>query len=114
MMISQYKVKHLLSSPGRAKQQNMGAQSAKGDYLLILHADSYFINLNDLKSSLEMFYKMQEKNLNNILGGHFKINFITNNTRKGLFLEFLELKTTLNKVGSKIWAVEVLAGGSAS
>lgn len=93
-------IKYFLSPPGRAKQQNMGAQNAEGKFLLFLHADSSFSDLNQLVVSLEQFFEMQERNTEKIMGGHFKINFLLDNlnNKKGFFYRFLELKTSLDRV----------------
>jgi rSAM/selenodomain-associated transferase 2 len=76
--------KTVISSPGRAAQMNAGAQSAEGDLLLFLHADS----LISKEGYLSMLRVMDNEH---IAGGAFGLKIDSNSS----VLKFIAFSATL-------------------
>ena len=81
--------------PGRGKQLNNGAQYAKGEYFLFLHADSGIENKFQLKDSLDFIKGLSEPS-----AGHFKLNFFCDDPKVKKFLSFFEWKSSYNRDGT--------------
>ena len=81
--------------PGRGKQLNNGAQYAKGEYFLFLHADSGIENKFQLKDSLDFIKGLSEPS-----AGHFKLNFSCDDPKVKKFLSFFEWKSSYNRDGT--------------
>tara|TARA_B100000674_G_C37902916_1_gene944645 strand:- start:464 stop:1474 length:1011 start_codon:yes stop_codon:yes gene_type:complete len=81
--------------PGRGKQLNKGAQCAKGEYFLFLHADSGIENKFQLKDSLDFIKGLSEPS-----AGHFKLNFFCDDPKVKKFLSFFEWKSSYNRDGT--------------
>ena len=81
--------------PGRGKQLNKGAQYAKGEYFLFLHADSGIENKFQLKDSLDFIKGLPEPS-----AGHFKLNFFCDDLKVKKFLSFFEWKSSYNRDGT--------------
>ena len=92
---AEYGARVLHSKRGRGLQQNVGAASATGEYLLFLHADSRLEHDDQLSMSLSWI-----KNAEKRTAGHFCLRFETDNPSIQERLRVFEYKTQLNRDGT--------------
>jgi len=85
---------------GRGKQMNAGAQAAKGDLILFLHADSELSANNLLNSAIQQFNKVVAESENDRIAGHFSLLFNRTMNTHRLAYRFYQAKTMLNRLGT--------------
>ncbi len=90
----------LRTGPGRGRQLNAGAQRARGDSLLFLHADSRLTDHRQLRCALERLSAQQKARQSDALAGRFALRFDIPADDHHLGLFFCESKARLGRPGS--------------
>ncbi|MEJ2470350.1 MAG: TIGR04283 family arsenosugar biosynthesis glycosyltransferase [Desulfuromonadales bacterium] len=90
----------LRTAPGRGRQLNAGAQRARGDRLLFLHADSRLTDDLQLSRALEALNARCEACQSDALAGRFALRFDIPAGDYSLGLFFCESKARLGRPGS--------------
>jgi rSAM/selenodomain-associated transferase 2 len=81
---------------GRARQLNAGAQAARSDWLLFLHADSGLADPQLLANARQALAASADQRL----AGHFGLRFLRQRPGAERFYRFLEAKSRLNRPGT--------------
>ena len=85
----------LLNSPrGRAAQLNCGAASARGEFILFLHADSRFTAVDALRKSIDLL-RLQ----GGAAAGHFQLRFRDYSSKDTAGFAWLERKAGIDRAG---------------
>ena len=82
---------------GRGVQMNAGAQHARGDYLLFLHADSRLNDRTLLKQALGALNAAIAEQGHQRIAGHFSLRFRRQQSGQNLSYRYMEEKTALNR-----------------
>lgn len=94
VVVQSHDVTLVQSEPGRGKQLNKGANSANGEYLLFLHADSEFTTEEQLENAMTAITSLEHT------AGHFPIQFDSDDSIVLSSLSYFEYKTRLNRPGT--------------
>lgn len=86
-------------STGRSRQLNAGAAMARGELLLLLHADSRFTSPLALRQGIDELRHAAGTARNTLAGGRFSLTFGRSNSNPCLYYRFFELKARLNRPG---------------
>ncbi|MBF0307930.1 MAG: TIGR04283 family arsenosugar biosynthesis glycosyltransferase [Magnetococcales bacterium] len=89
----------LASSPGRARQLNRGAETARSDFLLFLHADSRLPRHDLLEKAIACLVSAQRLAGHDRIAGHFPLLF-DGIPGKGRPPRYWEVKTRSNRPGT--------------
>ncbi|MEJ2199586.1 MAG: TIGR04283 family arsenosugar biosynthesis glycosyltransferase [Desulfuromonadaceae bacterium] len=89
----------LATAAGRGRQLNVGAQQARGDNLLFLHADCRFHNPRALAESLSCFSTEIARRGDDALAGRFALCFSGSRAAAILPFAYYESKARLNRPG---------------
>lgn len=81
---------------GRGRQMNAGADIARGELLLFLHADTRFSSSEAISTAVDEFRHQTSISGRN-LAGHFTLKFRRNQASPSLAYFFYEAKTCLNR-----------------
>ena len=81
---------------GRGRQMNAGADIARGELLMFLHADSRFLSSEAISTAVDEFRHKTAISTRN-LAGHFTLNFRRNQVSPSMAYYFYEAKTWLNR-----------------
>ena len=88
------------ASRGRAKQMNLGFQSAQSENCFFLHADSRLKNPDLLRKALSSLEKKIQAAPNTVVAGHFGLKFIQETDDNNWAFRWLEEKTRTNRLHS--------------
>jgi len=91
--LQQKQLSVLESTPGRARQMNLGAWQARADWLLFLHIDSRFADRLALRRGLD---ELQQTGSDN-LAGHFSLKFRRAEQTPSAAYYFYEWKAQLGR-----------------
>ncbi|MBO6557357.1 MAG: TIGR04283 family arsenosugar biosynthesis glycosyltransferase [Pseudomonadales bacterium] len=80
---------------GRGKQLNAGANTASGEYLLFLHADSEFSTDDQLTNAMDAILGYDQHT-----AGHFPMDFVSEDDDVLDTLDYFAKKTRLNRRGT--------------
>jgi len=94
--LSRLETKYIRATRGRGHQMNAGADIARGELLLFLHADSRFSSATAISAAVDEFRHKSAAIAKN-LAGHFTLNFHRNQVSTSLAYFFYEAKTCLNR-----------------
>jgi rSAM/selenodomain-associated transferase 2 len=84
---------------GRAQQMNAGARVASGEYLLFLHADSFFPNAYALCTAISCLREAEQKNRDQRVAARFSLRFQHRDGSATFFYYFAECKARLDRTG---------------
>jgi len=84
---------------GRAQQMNAGARAATGEYLLFLHADSFFPDPFSLCQALSCLRQAEQKRGNGRIAARFSLRFQHRDRGAPFFYYFAECKARLDRPG---------------
>ncbi|HKL48399.1 MAG TPA: TIGR04283 family arsenosugar biosynthesis glycosyltransferase [Desulfuromonadales bacterium] len=88
------------SARGRAKQLNVGADAARGEFLLFIHADTLFDETSALAESLKYFRRVAAHTDRQRVAGHFPLRFVRCcSQRATLSYFYYEAKSALDRSG---------------
>jgi rSAM/selenodomain-associated transferase 2 len=82
---------------GRGAQLNHGAAASNGEYLLFLHADSRFTEVDALRQGLDLIATMRQQRPDRAVAGHYSLSFERSSTRAGQAYYFYESKARLDR-----------------
>lgn len=88
------------SAAGRGLQMNRGAATARGKYLLFLHADSRLAAPRLLADAVEALTGAIASGGHDSVAGHFRLSFMRTRAGNDLAYRYLETKTALNRPGT--------------
>ena len=102
---SKHTVVYVSGVLGRARQMNLAADTSSGDYLLFLHADSWWDQPDLLSVVVERLHGLRQvrrqDGLAQDLAAHFLLNFTTvKDADNSLFYDYLSEKASLNRPGT--------------
>ncbi len=84
---------------GRAQQMNAGARVATGEYLLFLHADSFFPDPYALCKAISCLREAERKNGDQRVAARFSLRFQHRDGATPFFFYFAECKARLDRTG---------------
>jgi rSAM/selenodomain-associated transferase 2 len=84
---------------GRAQQMNAGARVAPGEYLLFLHADSFFPDPYALCTAISCLREAERKNGDHRVAARFSLCFQHQGGAAPFFYYFAECKARLDRTG---------------
>ncbi|HZV81238.1 MAG TPA: TIGR04283 family arsenosugar biosynthesis glycosyltransferase [Geobacteraceae bacterium] len=84
---------------GRSRQMNAGAVRATGEYLLFLHADSWFDHPMALRQGIDQLRHATAHPTSLLTGGHFSLTFAGMESTRSLGYAFYQRKARLNRPG---------------
>jgi rSAM/selenodomain-associated transferase 2 len=87
----------LQSDTGRARQMNLGAQYARADELLFLHADTRLQDDTLLQRALTAINEQRQQHPGQTVAGHFALRFLRSQPGHDGAYFFYEAKTHLNR-----------------
>ena len=91
---------HLLETPrGRGRQMNAAADTALGDFLLFLHADSRFSDRQALRRGLDCMRQKVNAIGSDAVAGRFALRFGENRTKESFGYFFYACKARLTRRG---------------
>ncbi|OHB28348.1 MAG: hypothetical protein A2X84_03780 [Desulfuromonadaceae bacterium GWC2_58_13] len=96
---AEFKVVLVRSLPGRGRQLNAGAEKARGESLLFLHADSCFLDTYALADGLFFLDHLINCQGDNAVAGHFALCFDHPENEIPRGYAFYESKARLNRRG---------------
>lgn len=82
---------------GRAKQMNRAVKQAQSEYLLFLHADTQIEDTHVLIRGLSHLQQCHQQSNSDHTAGHFKLNFLRQQSDHQQAYYFYECKTSLNR-----------------
>ena len=85
---------------GRGRQMNAGAQLARADDLLFLHADSSLLEAGLLAGGLEALRAARATAGHDSIAGHFALRFVRKDDAAAFAYRYYEAKTHLNRVNT--------------
>ncbi len=88
----------LAGTPGRSRQLNAGAATARGEFLLFLHADSRFISPLALRRGIDEL-RAAAASRSTPVAGRFSLTFGRSGAGPSLGYRFFELKARLDRPG---------------
>jgi rSAM/selenodomain-associated transferase 2 len=94
-----FPLKIIAGEMGRGRQMNRGAEEAQGDFLLFLHVDSLFDDVNALRKGIDALGAAMRISGNESVAGRFALRFRRRAGSFPLLYFFLESKARLNRVG---------------
>ncbi len=97
--VQPYRGQILITDRGRGLQLNRGADVAKAEWLLFLHADSRLPLGTEISSALSFLRECVIKDPNEIWAGHFALRFDLSEAGRTLGYVFYETKARLNRPG---------------
>lgn len=89
----------IVTPAGRSSQMNAGVSRAKGEYLLFLHADSWFDDPMALRKGIDQLRDAAGQNPPTLMGGHFSLIFARSDTSPSHGYTFYQRKSRLNRHG---------------
>ncbi len=87
------------SPPGRSRQMNAGALRARGEYLLFLHADSWFDHPLALREGIDQLRHAAARPPGLPVGGHFSLEFARTGAGRSLGYAYYRRKARLSRPG---------------
>lgn len=93
-------IKAVRAPRGRGAQMNAAARTARGDWLLFLHADSHLDDPRLFSEAIEALRATQQRLGHDRIAGHFRLRFGRDRAGHALMYRYMEEKTGLSRPGT--------------